>query len=799
MRTLLQDFRYGFRVLLKKPMFTIAAVLSLALGIGACTAIFSVVDGVLLRPLPFPESQRIVRLYEINENGTKTNFTDPNFLDIKAQNKTLDAVAEYRGGATSIIGGSEAIRTNAAAVSGDFFRVFGVQPFIGRSFTEDESKAGASGAAVVSYGYWQKYLAAKKDLSGTTLTIYGQSFAVVGVMPSDFNFPNSTEVWYNREVNQFNKSRTAHNWQVVARLRQDVSFEQAQSELSAIAKPLKQQYGKEMDAKDFAPVSLQETLVNKSRNMLMLLFGAVGLLLLIACANVANLLLAQTTERQKELAVRAALGASRLRLARQFIIESIVLTLMASALGIMISFWGVEVLLSLNKENLPRANEVGLDSRVLIFTIAVSFVVAITLGIITTIRNSKLDIQTKLKESGLHATGAFASRFRSALLVTQVALTFVLLIGAGLLGKSFFKLLQVDPGFQPESAVAMNISLPTPRDENQMTRLGNFHAQLLERLKNLPGVVSVGGVSELPMSGGGRNGTFLIDDDKEKKGEADFRVASSDYFAAMKIPVLSGRLFDASDLPNSQHVAVISQTLAQRYWKNENPIGKQIQFGNMDGDKRMFQIVGVVGDVRDYGLEKNIQPTVYAYYLQRPRMSGDFSIVVRANSNPTSLVSAMRQEVLSLDKNVPTNFRTLEQIFSSSLNDQRFNLVLFGVFAGVAMILALMGIYSLMAYSVTQRTHEIGIRMALGAKAQDVLKLVIRQGMMPVIIGVCLGLIAALALTKLISSFLYNVSPTDTFTFSLISFALLCAALLACYLPARRASKIDPIIALRYE
>lgn len=799
MRTLLQDFRYGFRVLLKKPMFTIAAVLSLALGIGACTAIFSVVDGVLLRPLPYPESHRIVRLYEINENGTKTNFTDPNFLDIRAQNKTLEAVAEYRGGATSIIGGSEAIRTNAAAVSGDFFRVFGVQPFIGRSFTEDESKAGASGAAIVSYSYWQKYLGARKDLSSTTLAIYGQNFAVVGVMPQDFGFPNSTEVWYNREVNSFNSSRTAHNWQVVARLRQDASLEQAQSDLSAIAMPLKQQLGKQMDAKDFAPVSLQEALVSKSRNVLMLLFGAVGLLLLIACANVANLLLAQTSERQKELAVRAALGASRLRLARQFIIESIVLSLMASALGVLISFWGVEVLLSLNKENLPRANEVGMDSRVLIFTIAVSFLVAITLGIITTIRNSKLDIQTKLKESGFHATGAFASRFRSALLVTQVALTFVLLIGAGLLGKSFFKLLQVDPGFQPESAVAMSISLPTPRDESQMTRLGNFHTQLLEHLKNLPGVVSVGGVSELPMSGGGRNGTFLINDDKEKKGEADFRVASADYFTAMKIPVLSGRVFDAGDLPNSQHVAVISQTLARRYWKNENPIGKQIQFGNMDGDKRLFQIVGVVGDVRDYGLEKNIQPTVYAYYLQRPRMAGDFSIVVRANSNPASLVSSMRQEVLSLDKNVPTNFRTLEQIFSSSLNDQRFNLVLFGVFAGVAMILALMGIYSLMAYSVAQRTHEIGIRMALGAKARDVLKLVIRQGMMPVIIGVFLGLIAAFALTKLISSFLYNVSPTDTFTFALISFALLCAALLACYLPARRAAKIDPIIALRYE
>jgi putative ABC transport system permease protein len=795
----LRDLKYAIRMLKSRVGFTAAAVISLSLGIGACTAIFSVVDGVLLRSLPYPEADRIVQLREVSDKGAQMRVTEPNYLDVRARSHTLETLAQYAGSLTKVTGGSEPVRVRADGVSGDFFRVLGVQPAVGRAFLPEESQAGGHAVAVVSYGFWQGLLAGTTDLTNTTLNVYDQSFTVVGVMPRGFGFPEDTEVWIPREVFPFPMtSRTAHNWSVIGRVRSGVSLEQASADLSAVGKQLKAQYGTQTNAEDFALIPLQEFLVGKVRSQLMILLGAVGFLLLIACANVANLMLAQVTARQKELAIRAALGATRLRLARQFIAESLLLASIAGALGVVLSSWGVDLLVGLDQKALPRANEIGVDVRALVFTLGLSFLIAVVLGLVPAFRSSGPDLVTNLKEAGRgHSAGAASTRLRSALVVSQVALTLMLLIGAGLLGKSFLRLLRTDPGFRIESAVAMDLSVPSAEDEKQDRQLARFNQQLLERLSQLPGVIAVGGVSSLPMSDDGGNGTFLIDNNPANTGYAEYRVASPGYFSAIGIPLLRGRLFEPSDTAESLHVAVISQSLARKVWPDEDAIGKRIQFGNMDGDKRLLNVVGIVGDVHEK-LDSDVLPTVYADSFQRPQRSS-VSIIARANTGTAALITAMRSELRALNPGLPANFRTLEQVFSSSLDDRRFNLILFAAFAAVALILAITGIYGVMSYSVTQRTNEIGIRIALGAQAGDVLNLVVGQGMFVAVIGLGIGLGGAFALTRLMSSLLFGVSATDLTIFAGVSALLACVVLLACYVPARRATKVDPMVALRCE
>ncbi len=799
MDTLLQDLRYGFRMMLRRPGFAAIAILTLAIGIGACTAIFSIVDAVLLRSLPYSEPDRILQLREVTRKGSRVAVAEPNFLDIRAQNHSLETLALYSSGLTTVTGGAVPVRVNVAVVSGDLFRVFDVLPSVGRVFTEEESKAGGGTVAVVSYGFWQRLLGGNADVTSSALNIDNRSMTVIGVMPPGFDFPEKTEVWIPRNVYPPNTSRTAHNWRVIARLRPDVSLKAARSELNALAGSLKQQYGEEIDMIGVSLIPLQEFMVGDIRSGLLLIFGAVAFLLLIACANVANLLLARAASRQKELAVRAALGATRFRLARQFIAESWVLALIGGALGVLISFWGLDLLIALNQENLPRANEIHVDARALVFTLILSFFVAVVLGVISAMRASGYDLQRALKEGGRDQSSIASNRLRGIFVVSEFALTLVLLIAAGLLGKSFLSLLSIDPGFRPEGAVVMDVSLPFPEDEQQQQQLVAFHNQLLEKLENLPGVVAVGGINDLPMAVDGADGTFLIDNDRTKSGYGDFRVTSPGYFAAMGIPLLHGRVFDSSDTANSPHAAVISQSLAELYFPQEDAIGRQIQFGNMDGDPRLLNIIGVVGDVRDRGLDTRVSPTVYTYYLQRPRKASDFSIIARTKTDPAALISSMRREVESLNGNVPSSFRTLEQVFSSSLDERRFSLVVFGVFAAAALALAIAGIYGVMSYSVTERTREIGVRMALGAQPGDVLKLVIRQGMKQAVIGVAIGLTASIILTRLIESMLFGVSATDPLTFVLLTSLLIVIALAACYVPARRATKIDPMVALRYE
>lgn len=826
MDTLLKDIRYSLRSLAKRPSFTVIAALTLALGIGASTAIFSVVDGVLLRSLPYPDADQIVQLREVNQRGNRIAFAEPNFLDLRARSRSFDNIAQYAGELTTVTGATEPVRVPTFNVSSEFFNVLGVKPMAGRTFLPEESKLGAAPVAVISYGFWQRLLGGTSDLAGVKLRLMEQSVSVVGVMPPHFSFPQDAEIWIPRELTGAEVSRTAHNWSVVARMRPGLTTEQAHTEISAIAKQLKQEHGKETDAVDFAVVPQQEFMVGNVRSALVMILVAVGFLLLVACANVANLLLAQATSRQRDFAVRSALGATRFRLARQFITENVLLVLIAGALGVVISFWGVDLLLGLNQQSLPRINEIGVNARVVLFTLGLSLMIGIVLGLVPLLRFSTKDLERTLRETSPGARGYAGQRMRSLLVVGQMALTLMLLVGAGLLGKSFYRLLQVDPGFKTESAVAMELSLPNPpMDESRYKHLMEaydrlkkqgiapdpkvqfnaeeerqrlFQAQLLERLCATPGVSAVGSISHLPLTGGGPDGMFLINNNPSVKGNADYRRASAGYFAAMRIPLLRGRTFDSSDQVNSPNAAVISQSLAQKYWPNEDPIGQTIQFGNMDGDMRLLHVVGVVGDIRDYGVDESVAPTLYANSQQRLPTS-TWTVVVRGQTDPAALIPVMRETVRSLDPQLPLKFRTLDQVFSSSLDQRRFSLVIFGFFGITALLLAAMGIYGVTAYTVAQRTQEIGLRIALGAQMRDVLNLMLRKAMSLVLIGAVVGLVGAYAVTRVMSNLLFGVTPTDLTTFIVVPLVLLLVALLACLIPALRATKVDPLVALRYE
>jgi putative ABC transport system permease protein len=823
---MIKDIRFGVRSLVKRPGFTALAIITLALGIGASTAIFSVVDGVLLRSLPYPNADEIVQLREVNARGVQIAVAEPNFRDLKARSHSFEGIAQYSGQLTTVTGGSEPVRAPVFIVSADFFDILRVEPISGRTFAAEESKRGGTPVAVVSYGFWQRLLGGNPDLSQIKLRTMDQNLNVVGVMPPGFAFPQNAEIWIPRELFPEQTSRSAHNWSVVARLNPHTSPEQAYADVSAIGKQLKQEYGKDVDAIDIAVVPQQEYMVGNIRSSLLMIFAAVGFLLLVACANVVNLLLAQITARQREFSVRSALGATRWRLARQFITENLLLALTAGGLGVLLSFWGVNLILSLNQRYLPRATEIGVNGRAIAFTFGLSVLIAVVLGIVPLLRFSTRDLESNLREAGTGTTGFAGQHSRNILVVAQMALTLILLVGAGLLGKSFYRLLHIDPGFKTESAVAMELSLPsTGEDEDRYKKFMDsykrlvehgeapadttkFHAdeerqrlfqqQLIERLSTTPGVVAVGTINHLPMAGGGPDGTFFINNNPARKGNAEYRLATGGYFAAMGIPVLRGRSFDQTDQVNAPNAAVVSQSFVKKYFADEDPIGQAIQFGNMDGDLRLLHIVGVVGDVHDYGVDTAVGPTVYGNAQQR-LPSSSYSVVVRAQAEPGSLVPVMRETVRSLDSQLPLKFRTLDQVFSSSLDQRRFSLVIFGVFGVVALVLAAMGIYGVTAYAVTQRTREIGIRMALGAQIGDVLKMVLRYAMSLVVIGTLVGLAGAYAITRVMSTLLFQVTPTDLATFILVPVVLLLVALIASFIPARRATKVDPLITLKAE
>jgi putative ABC transport system permease protein len=812
----MNDLKCALRTLIKSPAFTAVAVLTLALGIGASTAIFSVLDAVLLRPLPYPNHERIVELRELDEKGRGMSFAEPNFNDLVARQHSFDALAKYSAFPDAIVGGSEPVRANVCAASPDFFRVLGATPVVGRVFTED---AASKEAVVVSYNFWKRFLGARTDLDGMSLRFSNHSFAVIGVLPPEMEFPPGTAIWFRADIFPPNTSRTAHNWRAAGRLKPGVSFEQARNDIAGIGRQLKTEHGSLIDAASFGLNPLRERFVKDVRSVLFVVAIAVAVLLIIACSNVANLLLVRATARRHETAVRAALGASRWRLARQFVVETVALTVLAGALGTVFAFWSVDLIVSGYHGNLPRIGQIGINTTALAFTLGVSLLTGVLLGVVPALSSSRGQLQNDLQSAGRGKSASRGStQFRNVLIIGQVALTLVLLVGAGLLGRSFQRLMEVNPGFETESAVAMTVSLPAAENPTEQRRLAQFYQQLLERLRGLPGVMAVGGTNALPMSGSGANGTFIIEDGANpaqdmpalvkqldalrgsgKTGDADFRVSSAGYFSAMGIPLVRGRLFLDSDGPDGPHVCVISQTMARRFWPNEDPIGRQLQFGNMDGDVRLLHVVGVVGDVRDEGLDADPRPIVYANYFQRPAAAAQFSIVAHARGDAAALTDAMRREARALNPEMPTKFQTVREIVSASLDNRRFSMVMLGVFAGAALLLAMVGLYGVMAYITSQRTHEIGIRMALGAQRADMLRMIFRQSFALVLAGVTFGIIASAGLTRLLTTMLYGVRATDIITYVGVVGLLILAAAVASYIPARRAMKVDPMVALRYE
>ena len=823
MNTLFQDLRYGLRMLAKEPGATLVMALTLALAIGANTAIFSVVYGVLLRPLPYPQPNQIVSVSEVAPDGHRMNFTDPNFDDLRASNHSLAGMAEYNSGITTVVGGREPARVGAATVSRDFFQVMGVAPLLGREFALEELHQGATPVALVSYGYWREHLRASRDLSSFKLKNEGKTYSVIGVLPPGFSFPDDTEFWVPRELFEYLPSRTAHNWQVVARLRDNTRLAEARSDVSAIAHRLKQQFGLDINMTDASVEPLRESLTGGVRPALLILLGAVGFLLLVGCANVANLMMARTAARERELAIRTALGAGRGRMVQQFLAESLLLSLVGGALGVLAAVWGVNALVALAPPNLPRLGEVSVNVTVLVFALALSVLVATGLGVLTSLRATSGDPQGALAEGGRGHAGSLGSQRLGRLLVAwQLAITLVLLVGAGLLGRSLLRVLSIDPGYHIENIVTMELETPaaaTPAESPVLfpqfsPRPVNFVNALFERLRAIPGVKEVGGSSVLPLAGDLSDGTFLrldrepvikTDEDADRlfhtapTGYADFCVASEGYFRAIGIPLVRGRLFNDRDTVDAPHVAVISESLARATWPNQDPLGRTIEFGNMDGDLRLLRIVGIVGDVRDSSLEKPPAPTVYVNYRQRLRGGRDFSIVLRTGSDTTAVAAAARGIVRELDPETVPRFRTFQQVVATSIERRRFNLNLVGVFAVAALLLAVAGIYGVMAYWVKRRTREIGVRIALGAIPVDVLRLVLGHALRTVVVGVAFGLAGSLAITRTMQSLLFGVSPFDPSTLLLVTLILGGVALLASYIPARQATKVDPMVALRNE
>jgi putative ABC transport system permease protein len=824
MNTLFQDLRYSSRMLARDPGAALVMTLTLALAIGANTAIFSFVYGVLLRPLPYPKPDQIVSVSELAADGHRMNFTDPNFDDLRASNHSFVGMAEYDSVITTIAGGSEPARVGAAAVSRDFFQVMGVAPLLGREFAPEELHSGAAPVALVSYGYWRQHLGASADLSSFKLKNEDRTYSVIGVLPPGFSFPDDTEFWIPRELFERLPSRTAHNWKAVARLRGGGRLAEARSDLSSIAHRLKQQFGSDIDMTDASVEPLRESLTGNVRPALLILLGAVGFLLLVGCANVANLMLARAAARERELAIRAALGAGRGRLVRQFLAESLLLALAGGAVGVLAALWGVRMLVALAPPNLPRLGEVSINVPVLVFALGVSVLVAAGLGLVTALRATSGDPQGALAEGGRGYAGSLGSqRLGRFLVASQLAVTLVLLAGAGLLGRSLLRLLSIDPGYRIENIVTMELETPaaaTPADSPVLfpkfsSRPVNFVNALFERLRAIPGVEAVGGSTVLPLASRFHpDGTFLLLDrepviktpeDAERlfhtapTGHADFCVASEGYFRALGIPLLRGRLFGDRDTADAPHVALISQSLARATWPKEDPLGKTIEFGNMDGDLRLLTIVGVVGDVRDSSLETPPAPTVYVNYRQRLRGGRDFSVVLQTGGDTSATAAAARDIVRELDPEAVPRFRTFQQVFAASTETQRFNLNLVGVFAGTALLLAVAGIYGVMAYWVKRRTREIGVRIALGAVPIDVLRLVLGHGLRTVMLGVAFGLAGSLALTRTMQSLLFGVSPADPATLLGVTLLLAGVALLASYIPARQATKVDPMVALRHE
>jgi putative ABC transport system permease protein len=800
---------YSVRMLLKKPSLTAVAIIAIGLGIGANTAIFSVVNTVLLQPLPYPQPQQLVRIASEQRNQAldgRGAFSVPDFLDIQKSSTTLEYVATLQGTGTMTTDGNEPERLLGAAVSADYFNVLGVKPVLGRVFTREEDTPGAASVVLISHGLWQRRYGGDPNIIGREIELGGKT-TVVGVMPAGFEYPISDDnqdfwepifsaTFMTKEIRE---ERANRSLPVIGKLKPGATVEQVKADLDLISRQVEQNSPESNTNVIFNAVSMHEDITRDYRPALLVMLGAVGLVLLIACANVANLLLARAVARQKEIAIRMALGASRRRIAGQLLTESILLSLAGGALGLLLATWGTDLLVAYGPADVPRLRDVGVDRYVLFFTLGLATLTGIVFGLAPALQASKPAPGSMLKESGRGVyTGR--SRMRSALIVSEVALSLMLLAGAGLLINSFWRLLHTNAGFDTKGVLALDIPLGRERYKTPEQRAAAFQ-QLIARMKTVPGVRDVSVVSNVPLTDFDVELSFQIEGRPPyKPGEeavADYTIAGGEYFRTMDIALLRGRVFTDSDTANSPQVMVVSNAFAKYYFPNEDAIGKRII---MDGDdKTPIEIIGVVDDVRRNGLDQGVEPEMYVSYVQKPDRR--LNLVIRSTTEDASqLAQAARAEVKAFDpRQIIWRAQTIEQLLGTSVAPRKFNMLLLGIFAGVALVLAAVGLYGVMSYSVSWRTQEIGIRMALGAKRTDVLRMVVRQGMTMTLIGLALGLIGVFGLSRVIAGLLYGVSPTDPLTFIGVSIVLLMVALLACLIPARRATRVDPIVALRSE
>lgn len=806
MNTLWQDIRFAARMLLKNWSVTAIIIVVLGLGIGVNTAIFSVVNAALLRPLPFDDPEKLVWLSEDSPQVPQLSISYPNFLDWREQNTVFSGIAATQFRSLNLTGADDPERLSGRAVSANFFDLLGVKPALGRSFITDEDRPGANRVCIINNGLWQRRFGSEKGIVGKQLSLSGENYTVIGVLPESYRFGTPTDVFVpiGLRADEMKERQSHPGIYAIARLKPGVTIEAARAEIVRLAERIAVQYG--MPSSSAALTPLHEYLVSDVRSSLLVLLVAVGFVLAIACANVANLLLARAASRRKEVAIRTALGAGRWRIIRQLLTESVLLSLVGGTVGLLLAVWGIDVLRAASADILPTTALVNLDSKVLLFTLFISIFTGIIFGLAPALGASKADMNETLKEGGRGATiGRRGGVLRSLLVVSEVALSLVLLVGAGLLIKSFLNILNTDPGFNSQNLLTMQLSLKVEQGEGR--KVLNFFTEAHDRIAALPGVEAAAYSNGLPLGAASDTGFFIEGrpkPDPSQGPQAMLYVTSPGYLKAMGLHLIRGRFFTAQDTQSSPRVAVIDEAFARQHFPDQDPVGQRLS-GNEDNPTT--EIVGVVAHVKHFGLdaEESIKPQLYLPFNQAPdellpRLGTRMNLLLRTSNDPLALTAAVRREVQALDPNQPLyNVTTMEQTLDQSLATQRLSTMLLMMFACVALVLAAFGIYGVMSYVVTQRRHEIGIRMALGAQRADVLRLILRQGMWLTAYGVVLGLAAAFGLSRLMSSLLFGVSPTDPLTFVLVALALGTVTLVACLVPARRALKIDPMVALRYE
>jgi len=813
METFWQDIRYGLRMLLKAPSFSIVATIALALGIGANTAIFSVINAVLLRPLPFTNSDQLMMVWETDatRGQGRGSVSYLNFADWRDQNHVFERMASYHSNDFVMTGRGESTRLRGSVVNADLFPLLGVAPALGRGFLPAEDNPGESGRVVIlSQDLFQKRFNSDPNIVNQSMMIDGKSFTIVGVMPHDFQFPiqnEPVEMWTTVAIDREGKDpitdeRGAHYLNVIARLKPGVTKPQAQAEMTSISARLEQQYPDKNLHKTSTVEPSLEALVGDVRPALLVLLGAVGCVLLIACANVANLLLARAMARHKEMSIRSALGASRKRIVRQLLTESLLLSLAGGTLGLLLAVWWSDLLLALGKQSIPRALHVGMDWRVLGFTLGVSVLTGLIFGLVPAINSSKTELTESLKEGGRGSSeGGRRNRIRGMLVVSELAIAFVLLVGSGLLIQSLWRLRSVSPGFESQNLLTFVVGIPEVKYPTE--KQAPFFRELITGVEALPGVRSASAIIPLPLSGDMFRISFEIEGRPVEKGNqpsADFFSINDQYFKTLGVSMLRGRDFNDRDTAKSQPVIIVNQAFAKKYFPDEDPVGKRIKPGISvaDEEEPMREIVGVVNDVRNRNLSSELRVGYFVPATQIP--FNQMTMLVRTNSDPRGLISAIRSEVQGMDPEVPVfNVKTMDEYIAATVAAPRFNTTLLGIFAAVALVLTIVGLYGVMSYSVARRTNEIGIRMALGAQTRDVLRLIVSQGFKLVLLGLAIGLVGAFALMRVISSLLFGVTTKDPLTFVAVALVLAGVALLACYIPARRAARVDPLKALHYE